>query len=84
MRICAIEVKRKLGIIYVYGPAQTTNSDLIHQFYEILYKYYYYMLDMKLKIICCGDFNAHLDSCIPYQINLPGIFLKSFIENTQL
>ena len=41
------------------------------------------MLDMKLKIICCGDFNAHLDSYIPYQINL-GIFLKSFIENTQL
>ena len=42
------------------------------------------MLDMKLKIICCGDFNAHLDNYIPYQINLPGIFLKSFIKNTQL
>ena len=39
---------------------------------------------MNLKIICCGDFNAHLQTFIPYETNLPGMFMQTFLDTTNL
>ena len=39
---------------------------------------------MNLKIICCGDFNAHIHTFIQYEINLQGMFMQTFLDTTNL
>ena len=50
----------------------------------LLYANYYHIMDINFNIICCGDFNAHIESYISYETNISGSILKDFIENTNL